>query len=435
MNKNAYIVFFMLISSNISYAEQGDIIRVSVDSNGNEGEWNKSSGNPNISDDGRYITFTSFSTTFCDNDTNNTSDVFVHDRNTGNTVRVSFNVDGKEFLSASFYPSISGDGKYITFENWNDIYLYNTITRETILVSEDLSLDIHSGGNSEISDNGRFIVYEPRYIYDVDKRMTSIITIDINGLKKSISGENFSISDDGRYIAFETSASDLVPNDTNYADDVFVYDRENFSLERVSVDSDGQPAENPPGAIPGSSTLADISGDGRYVTFVSNASSLFPKEIPPTSSILWGVPRIYVHDRQTKKTILVSGDTGILSSNWPSISNNGKKISFSTQAKLLSNDFGYQDDDIYIFDSETGNYSLASYNNPEHVDIFDGSECYRPSISGDGNYVAFESYNSYFVPNDMNNTMDIFLFHYVINKNNDEFPWNLFLPAIIGAKK
>ncbi len=76
-----------------------------------------------------------------------------------------------------------------------------------------------------------------------------------------------SISADGRYVAFESSASSLVAGDTNEAKDMFVYDREMRTIQRVSIADDGTEATD-------YSCDAVISSDGRYVAFVSFASNL-----------------------------------------------------------------------------------------------------------------------------------------------------------------
>ena len=77
------------------------------------------------------------------------------------------------------------------------------------------------------------------------------------------------LSADGRYVAFCSDASNLVPGDTNGVSDVFVYDRQTDTIERVSVAADGTQGN-------GNSYGASISADGRYVAFHSAASNLVP---------------------------------------------------------------------------------------------------------------------------------------------------------------
>ena len=126
--------------------QTGTIERVSVANDGSEG--NSSSGESNrhsISADGRYVVFYSFATNLVDGDTNRTGDVFVRDRETGSSERVSIAGDGSEGNSTSSQPSISADGRYVAFDS-----------RASNLVDGDTS------GESDI------FVHEPSYAVDTD---------------------------------------------------------------------------------------------------------------------------------------------------------------------------------------------------------------------------------------------------------------------------
>jgi Tol biopolymer transport system component len=94
----------------------GETTRVSVASDGTEG--NGESANPTISADGRYVAFQSMATNLVPGDTNNASDIFRHDRQTGQTERVSISACGAQSNHGSWDPSISGDGKYIAFRSY-----------------------------------------------------------------------------------------------------------------------------------------------------------------------------------------------------------------------------------------------------------------------------------------------------------------------------
>ncbi len=101
-----------------------------------------------------------------------------------------------------------------------------------------------------------------------------------------------SISADGRFVAFASNASDLVPGDTNGADDVFVHDRQTGTTERVSVDTAGNQGNSHSGRIGGGLGAVSLSADGRFVAFVSVATNLTPE----------GRPGVFVHDRGTRVT-------------------------------------------------------------------------------------------------------------------------------------
>jgi len=95
--------------------QTGRTMRVSVASDGAQG--NGHSFSPSISADGRYVAFYSYADNLVAGDTNSCYDVFVRDRQTGRTTRVSVASNGKQGNGSSDYPSISADGRYVPFES------------------------------------------------------------------------------------------------------------------------------------------------------------------------------------------------------------------------------------------------------------------------------------------------------------------------------
>ena len=210
--------------------------RVSVDSFGVEG--NQRSFFPSISSDGRYVAFYSYASNLVANDTNDKSDIFVHDRDTGTTTRVSAHSSSAEGNASSLRASISSDGRYVTFNS----AAFNLVDSDT---------------------NG----YRDVFVHDRQTNTTTRVSVDSNGAQ----GNNYSldpcISSDGRYVAFYSLASNLVANDTNSIDDIFVHDRQTKTTTRVSVDSSGEEGNH-------YSDIPSISTYGRYVAFASQASNL-----------------------------------------------------------------------------------------------------------------------------------------------------------------
>ncbi len=203
------------------------------------------------------------------------------------------------------------------------------------------------------------------------------------------------ISNDGRFIAFQSLDSTLVPNDTNAVRDVFVYDRQSCVIERVSVSSSG-------GQANGMSIAPDISNDGRYVIFMSSANNLAAEDHNNANDV-------FVHDRQTGTTIIVSlasnGSQGIQASFSPAISGNGRYVAFTSENPYSPADTSIYRD-VYWHDTVTHETVLVSVST---AGIVGNRESNAPVLSDDGRYVAFDSYAWNLVPNDTNENFDIFV--------------------------
>ncbi|MCQ3933239.1 MAG: hypothetical protein DPW16_22560 [Chloroflexi bacterium] len=215
---------------------------------------NSNAYNPDISADGRYVTFMSYATNLVSGDTNGQPDVFVHDRTTGTTTRVSIASDGTQANDYSVEPSISGDGRYVVFHSWatnliggdtnaqGDIFVHDRTTGTTTRVS------VASNGTQSnswsrypmISTDGRYVAfyssasnftsvptYIPNlYMHDRTTGTTSIVSIGVDGAPSGFGLALWypSISGDGHYVAFSSIAANLVIGDTNGQYDVFVHD-------------------------------------------------------------------------------------------------------------------------------------------------------------------------------------------------------------------
>ena len=219
------------------------------------------SSSPAISADGRFVAFVSFATNLVPGDSNGRGDVFVRDRLTQTTERVSVDSAGTEGNSGSDGPSISANGRFVVF--WSDA---------TNLVRGD------TNGVADV------------FVRDRLTRTTERVSVDSagnegNGASGLHSHSEYSISADGRFVAFVSSATNLVPGDTNGAADVFVHDRLTRTTERVSVDSAGNEANS-------SSFDPVISADGRFVAFSSAATNLVPGDTNEQ-------PDVFVRDRKT----------------------------------------------------------------------------------------------------------------------------------------
>ncbi len=212
-----------------------------------------------------------------------------------------------------------------------------------------------------------------------------------------LASANAHISTNGRFITFHSAATNLVPNDTNNRQDIFVYDRESKTMERVSVHTNGDQANH-------YSLNPSISGDGRFVAFMSSAENLVDND---TNSQI----DIFVRDRQENTTKLVSvsieGTSGNTRSLHPVISTNGRFVSFESAAKNLVEDDINESSDVFVRDlveEKTELVSLTSRSQQAN------HSSHNPSISSDGRFVVFHSPARNLVPID--------------NKRSDENEWN-----------
>lgn len=172
----------------------GTTIRISDAPGGGQG--NGDSEDPAISGDGRFVAFTSEASNLVTGDTNGKEDVFVHDLQTGTTTRVSVGTGGGQGDGDSSDPAISADGRYVAFKS-----------QATNLVP---------GDNNGVVDI---------FIRDRQTGTTTRVSVDSSGAQTNERSSNPAISADGRFVAFDSHASNLVANDTNAQEDVFVRDR------------------------------------------------------------------------------------------------------------------------------------------------------------------------------------------------------------------
>jgi len=272
----------------------GDTTRFSVASGGAQGDG--SSNSPSISADGRYVAFYSYATNLVSGDTNTKSDIFLHNIETGETTRVSTASDGTQGDGDSLLPAISADGSFVAFlssatnlvsgdaNGKLDVFVHERESGETIRISvaSDGTEANGNSGYSTISADGRFVAFESAawnlidgdtngvgdiFVHDRLSGDTSLASQSSDGEQGDF-GANFpSISADGRYVAFYSWATNLVPDDTNSSSDIFIHDREKGETMLVSLTDNGMQGNNYSGS-------PSISADGRYAAFQSDADNL-----------------------------------------------------------------------------------------------------------------------------------------------------------------
>ncbi|MEW6074256.1 MAG: hypothetical protein AB1726_16890 [Planctomycetota bacterium] len=378
-----------------------------------------------ISADGRYVAFQSTATNLVAGDTNGFCDIFVHDRQSGQTSRVSVNSTGAQADRCSFYPVISTDGRYVAFESyatnlvpgdtngWEDVFVHDRQSGQTTRVSIDSSGIQANGWNAwaSISADGRCVAFFGSatnlvpgdtngqwdvFVHDRQNGETTRVSVSSAGVQGNNESHAPSISSDGRYVAFDSWATNLVPVDTNGNPDIFVHDRQSGQTTCASVDSMGIQANY-------WSDWAAISADGRFVAFVSHAGNLVTGDTN-------GVPDIFVHDCQTGLTTRASVDsTGLQAdgwSDWVAVSADGRFVAFESDSTNLVPGDTNEWWDVFVHDRQSGETTRISV---DSAGVQGNLNSYGFSISGDGRFVAFHSDATNLVPGDSNGCRDVFL--------------------------
>ncbi|MDX1449690.1 MAG: hypothetical protein R3246_11585, partial [Acidimicrobiia bacterium] len=277
----------------------GTIERASVGSDGGQGNDNAADNSSIvISSDGRFVGFSTDSTTLIDGGTNGFYHAYMRDRLTGITDLISHSEAGVEGNEESWVLGISDDGVLVTFgstatnlvagdtNGHADLFLLNRVTGSLQLIST-----AHGGGSANGPSGGGALTPDGRIVL-ISSSATNLIPGDTNGVAdvftrdlEAGTTERISVSQggaqadghswgrgvsaDGRYVVFESEASNLVPGDTNGAADVFVRDRVSGTTRRVSVTSTGA-------QLAMASFGADISADGRFVVYATDADEVVP---------------------------------------------------------------------------------------------------------------------------------------------------------------
>lgn len=342
----------------------GTIERVSIAGNGTQG--NGSSLAPSISGDGRYVAFQSFSTNLVTGDTNNAADIFVYDRQANTIERVSLTISAGQSNGPSSQPSISSDGRYITFQS--------------------SATNLVPGDTNTLSDV---------FVYDRIAHSIERVSVGPSNTQSDDQSLNPVISGDGRFVAFESFATNLVAGDTNGQADIFVYDRVAKTTERVNLSTTGLQANN-------FSARPSLSADGRYVAFESSATNL-------ASNADNGQSNIYVYDRLAKALDWVSatgtGGAGNSASTAADISGDGLTVAFQSNASDLVSGDTNGTQDVFVFDRGARQLRRISRN-------FDGTQAtgnsFEPAVNANGRFVAFAATSS-LQPGDTNNQTDVYV--------------------------
>ncbi len=303
--------------------------------------------------------------------------------------------------------SQSADGRYVVFVVGSDLGSpsgsIHVVVRDRLLgTSETVSVDSNgmlgndASRRASISANGRFVAFYSDasnlvagdtngsgdfFVHDRQTRVTTLASRGLLNLpgnnppNQHYFGDTPQISADGRFVAFVSAASNLVLNDTNGVEDVFVFDRSDNTTKRISVNSQGNQGDR-------RSTIQSISGDGRFVAFSSTSTNLVVGDVN-------GVGDIFVHDTSDMTTVCVS----VKSDGTPSLdggssaeadlSFDGRVVAFSSAARDLIPGNGAGNSYLYRRDLQ----SQVTTRLPLDGNDLAGEFRFNPSISADGRLI------------------------------------------------
>ena len=356
-----------VVQGSLAMLASGQQIRcLSLDPGGKSA---RSGFEPAVTSDGRFVVFTSGGNGIVPGDTNSAYDVFVRDRVTDVTERVSVASDGSQGNHDSYSGKISDDGRFVVFAS-----------DATNLVAGDQnkSTDI--------------------FLRDRTLGTTTLVSVDSSGAQ----GDSFSlqpfISADGAFVAFQSMATNLVSDDGNGTRDIFLRDLAAGTTERVSLSTSG-------GDPDGISYLPALSADGQQIAFASFATNLVAGDTNKEQDV-------FVFDRASATTTCMSvsssGELGNSSSGFVglAISRDGSLVAFDSFAWNLDSTGGGGDLDVFLRDRNAGTTRCVSVRS-DGSDV--SQDSYDPSISDDGRYVAFVCEDPTMVDGDVNNRDDVFI--------------------------
>jgi hypothetical protein len=384
---------------------------------------------PSVSDAAGIIAFDSRATNLVSDDSNGFSDVFVRYRDVPETIRASVSTSGVQANGDSDRPSIDQFAQFAAFESFasnlvpgdtngvEDVFVRGLLanpnqTTQRVSVSSTGAQGNGSSATPVISANGRYVAFVSNatnlvsgdtngvrdiFVHDLMTGKTKRVSVGIHGQANGPS-QLPAISGDGRCIAFASSASNLVPGDTNNATDIFVRDTVAKTTTRVSVASDGTQAN-------GNSSDPSINSCDDVV-FDSLASNLVSGDTNGVSDVFEKTPGLGT----TRLSMSPTGEQANGDSIEPVISGNDQFVAYTSSASNLVPGDTNLDPDVFRVDTLTGEterWSLATNGAQAAFGLGTG----QPSITTAGGSIAFASDASNLVPGDGLLSQDIFLRH------------------------
>ncbi len=325
------------------------------------------SSEPTLSDNGRYVAFISGATNLAKKDKNDQVDVFVRDLKRGKTQRISLGRRGAEPNCGCFHPVISGNGRFVAFSSF-----------ATNLVRKD---------RNESADV---------FLRDLRKRKTTRISVGPKSAQANGDSYQPSISASGKSVAFSSEATNLVNDDANGYADVYVRDLGGRKTLRVSRGLDGDEPD-------GDSRAPAISARGKSVAFSSSATNLVEDDLNGVIDVfLGGVGK----GKAKRVSIASDGTEADDESLSPSLSANGRSVAFYSYATNLVATDENEVRDVFV---HTVRSKTTERESVSSTGVEGDAESFAPTLSGNGNRVAFSSSAANLVGDDTNGVRDVFV--------------------------
>lgn len=379
-------------------------------------EPNGPSGDPSISANGAHVAFASVASDLGPVvGARRLSNDYVFDLSTGKVTLTSQGMNGAPANGSSTTPSVNGDGTVVAFASnatnltpgtphaISDIFVKGA-TAPVRLVSVGFGGGQPDAASTQpaVSANGRFVAFTSAaddlvsgdsnsatdvFVADLTTGTITRVSVTSRGTQANGDSYNPSISYDGTLVSFTSDATNLVGGDHNHASDVFVHNMTTGATERVSVSSSGRQQN---AGVPAPFTqFSDLSGDGHYVVFDSNATNL-------AEGAATGHSNVYRHSLVSGHTWLVSensllrpGDNDSFS---PATSDDGHVTVFESFADNLATPW-VPNENIFAQDFVSGttlNLDVTPGGGPRGPEL-DPQLLQQPAVSGDGTLVAFVS--------------------------------------------
>lgn len=390
------------------------------------------SADANITPDGRFIAFFSDASNLVPNDDNGMGDVFLRDRIAGTTERISISAEGGDADQMSMQPSISDDGRYVAFMSYAtnltsetgidplfaEVFVRDRTAGTTTRVTRGLDGGIADFGAlaPAISFDGSRIAFHSTstnliegdtngkadiFVWEAATDSIERVSLGIDGAEGDGSSTSPNFSPDGGYLAFNSVATNLIEDDTNGSQDVFLTELDTNTIEMVSVASDETLANED-----SFSPVIALSDQASLVAFQSAASNLVPNDTNGTSNVNHGVD-IFVRDRDagtTERVSLTSSGGELVKGLGTSMSADGRYIAFTALKPGADPTDFVAPADAWLHDRVTGRTELISAT--RNGDFADG-EAENPKVSADGRYVFFQTGGDTFAPGDDNELTDV----------------------------